>query len=450
MKKTGQPAQEAMAASVPQPMREANIAALVAYFESGIKPAREDAVAEAVHKNERLGIELEHIIVESTTLAPVSYSEENGILWVLEQFREDYPEAYHDIAGDLLGLSRPGAAISLEPAAQLELSAGPFASLAEAMSCYEGFEARLAQILAQVGKRVVFTGYHPTARMRDLELIPKRRYKFMNAYLGEIGEAGPCMMLGSASTQVSIDYHSVEDCLLKLRVACALVPILALICDNSPIFEGRPRTHHLVRTKIWQDCDPERCGLVPGVMDPGFSLRRYAEYILDTPAILIPCKNKEWCYAEEVFGELYAEKEMDSRAIEHAVSMFFNDVRLKTYIEIRPADAMPVPHVIAYAALIKGLFYDPENLARLAEAFMQVNGKDVEAAKVSLMKRGYHAAVYGRPVGEWADELMEMAACSLGAEEAPYLAPLAELVARRTTLAELCPLADSASLPDSA
>ena len=36
--------------------------------------------------------------------------------------------------------------------------------------------------------------------------------------------------------------------------------------------------------------------------------------------------------------------------------MFFPDVRLKKYIEIRPADSMPIKYVLAYATLIKGIF----------------------------------------------------------------------------------------------
>ena len=56
----------------------------------------------------------------------------------------------------------------------------------------------------------------------------------------------------------------------------------------------------------------------------------------------------------------------------HAMSMVFPDVRLKSYVEIRPADSMPIPYVLAYAALIKGLFYGKsslETLVRAARAF---------------------------------------------------------------------------------
>ncbi|MFR1638872.1 MAG: glutamate-cysteine ligase family protein [Eggerthellaceae bacterium] len=146
-------------------------------------------------------------------------------------------------------------------------------------------------MLEPAGEKALAIGYHPSATARSLELIPKRRYQFMDLYLGERDIYGPCMMRGSASTQVSIDYTSTADCLRKLRLAFALVPVLSLICDNAPVFEGAKRERKLVRTAIWQHVDEDRCGLVPDVLDPDFDLRRYAAYILDTVASSSPASS---------------------------------------------------------------------------------------------------------------------------------------------------------------
>lgn len=415
------------AAHTAQPARESNIEAIVAYFESGIKP--HDSLGE-------LGIELEHTIVHDD-LSPVPYSGEHGVAWVLAKLQAEYPHATTDLHGDLLGVARPGEAVTIEPAAQLELSAGPFADLVSAREAFEAFEQHLASILSPVGERALTIGYHPTAAARDLELIPKRRYQFMNLYLGAKDIYGPCMMRGSASTQVSIDYTSTSDCLRKLRLAFALVPVFSLITDNTPRFEGAVRAHKLVRTAIWQHVDNDRCGLVPDVLDPDFSLRRYAAYILDAPAILVPCRKEQWCYSDRTFGDIYAERTMTRAEVEHAVSMFFNDVRLKTYVEIRPADAMPIPYVIAYAALIKGLFYDAASLDALDALFANVRAPDVEIAKKDLMAQGYDAEVYGQPAGRLCDKVLAIAECGLDDDDAAFLAPLARLIERRTTLADL-------------
>lgn len=408
-----------------QPARQHNIEAIATYFKSGI-----------TESSKRLGIELEHIIVDEKTCQPVSYAEEHGVLWFLQHMAEQYPDKSFDTEGDLLGVARPSEAITLEPAAQVELSAGPFDNLDEARRCFDAFEDELTDVFSTVGKKPILLGYHPSSKASELEIIPKRRYKFMNFYFNEIGPYGACMMRGSASTQISIDYHSVEDCLKKLKVAFALVPLFSLLCDNSPIFEGEPRKHQLVRTKIWQECDPDRCGLVPGVMEPDFSLEAYAEYVLDTPAILNSCNKEEWCYTEKTFGEIYAEECMGRDEVEHALSMLFNDVRLKTYIEIRPADALPIPYVIAYAALIKGLFYTQENLDDLYARAMDICARDIHEAKNALMKDGFKAQVYGEPVAEIADRLIAMAESAIDDTDRSHLKPLSDLVAERMTLAD--------------
>jgi glutamate--cysteine ligase len=414
-----------------QPCRQQNIDAITSYYLSGVK-----------HGAGRIGIELEHLLLHRADGTPVAYSEDHGVRWLLEQLQADYPETVYDGDHDLIGVSRSTVdtleAVTLEPAAQLELSAGPFVSLLEARACFQAFENRVESILDPVGKEIMLLGYQPNAKAAETELIPKRRYKFMDMYLGEKGRYGRCMMRGTASTQVSVDFTSEDDCLRKLRLTGRMVPLLALITDNTPIFEGGRRPHELMRTEVWKYCDPDRCGLVPGMLDEGFGLEKYAQYVLDTPAILIPCKKSDWCYDEKTFGEIYARTPMQRQDVEHAVSMLFNDIRLKTYIEIRPADALPVDFAIAYAAFIKGLFANETSLSAAEELLGSEWGEaDVAQAKEDLMSRGYDAIVYGRPVGDIAQGMCDIALEGLPAEERELLAPIAMLIDNRTTLAEI-------------
>lgn len=406
-----------------QPAREQNIQAIVSYFESGIKPEAKD-----------IGIELEHILVHADG-RPVSYGDADGQHAILERLRERYPTCERDAKGNITLLSDGVANITLEPAAQMEVSAGPFSSLADALSCIRTFEENV-DATSSADTDVMTVGYHPTMRALDLELIPKKRYAIMNEYLGAISSFGICMMRGSASTQVSIDYVSVEDCLRKLRLANAIVPIVSLICDNAAAFEAEQRPHQLMRTEIWEKCDPARCNTVPGVMDEGFSLHAYAEYILDTPA-MVDISTHQMRLSDAPLGELYAHDPMTEADVEHALSVFFTDVRLKRYIEIRPADALPAEFAVAYAALIKGLFYSGASLNAMDDLFKGVTQDGIAQAKQALMESGYDAEVYGKAAPIWADELISLAAAGLSASERPLLKPLAMLVANRVTLADL-------------
>lgn len=421
-------AQASRAGRATQPAREQNVAAIRAYFLSGIKPADRPG---------RIGIELEHTLVREGN-EPVPYSGPGGVAEILERLSEEYPYLTRDEEGDLLGVARPGEAITIEPAAQLELSAGPFSTMSLAKSTFEGFEATLSSVLDPLGASALTVGYHPSARALDLELIPKERYRFMHDYLSRTDECGPCMMRGSASTQVSIDYFSEADCLRKLCLAFACVPLFSLITDNAPVFEGAPRTCQLVRTHIWNHMDADRSGVVPGALDPAFTLEDYASVILDMPAILVKdAQSGRWVADARSFGEIYAEEPMGRDEVEHALSMSFTDVRLKTYLEIRPGDAMPLPYALAYAALVKGLFYSEASLAALDALFEGVREADVAQAKESLMESGYEGRVYGRPVAALCDRLIELGSAGLPEGERSFLAPLADLVARRTTLAML-------------
>ena len=121
----------------------------------------------------------------------------------------------------------------------------------------------------------------------------------------------------------------------------------------------------------------------------------------------------------------------------HAMSMVFPDVRLKSYVEIRPADSMPIPYVLAYAALIKGLFYGKSSLETLVRSCAGISESDVAKAKDALMESGYAAEVYQRSAAEICDELITLARRGLPAAEWCFLDPLAELVTRRVTLADL-------------
>ena len=106
--------------------------------------------------------------------------------------------------------------------------------------------------------------------------------------------------------------------------------------------------------------------------------------------------------------------------IEHVIGMVFPDVRLKTQLEIRVADSMPIASALAYSALLIGIFYDSFNLDKLYRMTLEIRNKDVAAAKAELMKKGKNAEVYGRPAADWVAEIFQIAEKALVAEELEF------------------------------
>ncbi len=137
------------------------------------------------------------------------------------------------------------------------------------------------------------------------------------------------------------------------------------------------------------------------------------------------------------FRDVLPNSFIDEALIIHILSIFFFDTRIKTYLEIRQADSLPLEYALAYTALISGIFYNPKALAQYAERFSYLDSPSVAFAKTALRKKGYEADVYGRAASEWLDEMIAFALEGLSASDAPYLAPLAQLVARRLTLLEV-------------
>ncbi len=479
-----------------------NVGAIADYISRG----------ESSENKRRLGLEIEHFVVDAHSLQPIPYSArdardagfalagigaEVGVEDLLEALMPLYDGRSDaiDVHGNPrpIGLAREGAPLSLEPGAQLEVSMGPSCTVAELAERYSRFRLEADPILADMGCRLVTLGYHPTACAGELPLIPKHRYEMMDRYFKSTGRHGICMMRGSASAQVSIDFTDEADCIAKARVATAIGPLLYFLCDNSPIFEGRavgvlgdereaparsglPIPQRMARASIWEDVDADRSMSAPSIFDEDAGYASYARGLMQRPLILTLADagddSTAIYHGPAPACKVYSGREMSIADIEHLLSMFFFDVRLKHYVEIRMADSMPAGHSLALAAMMKGLFYDAANLVDLVEMTSGVDATSVEAAKKTLARDGYGAVVYGMRAAEWLDELMGMArrglsrksqsktssgvpvesgasaagdkakavpapGTCLDPDEQAFLDPIAQLVSERTTLLDL-------------
>lgn len=416
---------------------------LIAYFEDGAQ-AEAGPVTHADGTLDRpgaLGVEVEHVIVHGPAKEPVTYEPAGdalGVRQVLAYLERFYPEAMRNEDGDLVGLAGDIGSVTIEPAAQLEISLAPYQRVADVAKSYNLFRSQVDPFLAEHGAHIESVGYNPGSCAADLPLIPKDRYRFMDRYFHMIGTHGERMMRASASTQVSVDYTSEADAVRKMRVGTALGPILAFICDNTPVFEGEPTTAPLARFNLWRDVDNARCGALPGLFDEGYGFAAYADYLLRTPPIFVtrPAADDPEGPAERWTGsvpaaEAYGDAPMSQADIEHLISMFWPDVRLKHFVEIRPADCMPAPQVFGYTALIKGLFYSDASLSAVEDAVGVKDGVwplgDGSVNEVLAAVRsgaGADATAYGHSIRWWVGFLFDLASAALDAEERAYLPAL--------------------------
>jgi len=302
------------------------------------------------------GVELEHFVVRKDTKEAVSYYGENGIEAILMQLQPMYEESVYS-EGHLIALGREGIALSLEPAAQLEVSISPQTDIGGIWTIYKQFVKEITPILEKYSYEMVTLGYQPKSKVEDLELLPKPRYRFMDAYFAKIGPYGRQMMRGTASTQVSIDYYSEEDFADKYGIAYALKDVLAHFCSNSPVYEGGGYTGFTLRDDIWSGTDARRVDVAPYLIDGKMSFEDYADFVLQTPVIVNKDGAQEY-YDERTIGEIAGERIFTEDELTHVLSMVFPMIRAKHFLEIRFADSMPMEKVLKYVLILKGLFTD--------------------------------------------------------------------------------------------
>lgn len=402
---------------------ENHVESMVNFYKSGIKS-----------NSQKLGVELEYTLVYDDN-SQVKYFDEFGQKWLMENMLEFYPEKILDEQKNLIGIKNERDSITLEPAGQFELSAGPFEELEEVFEAFETFQKRVNALAEPHGIKMLSIGYHPKCKAEELVIIPKVRYELMTKYFLKNSPKGIRMMRGTGSTQVSIDYSSEADCIRKLRIAYVLTPLFAILCDNTPVFEGERRTHHIMRTQVWEDCDPRRCGAMPGIFEDSFNFEKCAELVLNTQA-MFEMDGDDGHLTNKTTSEIYGDKEMSNDDCAAACSHLFNDVRLKNFIEIRPADALPTNMEVAYVALIKGIFYSEEALSIIEDYFGPQSETSFEEAKRNLEEKGLSGEVYGMPATTACKKLLDVASLGLDKDEKKYLEPLFDVISNKKTLAD--------------
>ena len=117
--------------------------------------------------------------------------------------------------------------------------------------------------------------------------------------------------------------------------------------------------------------------------------------------------------------------------IAHYLSMVFPFVRLKRFIEIRSADCMPLAWTLSYCALIKGLFYDKDNVVFYSGKASACTIDTLHAYKRCIERDQWDAKVYGDTLAGALGTLLERAARGLDAKERAYLTRFERLVAER-------------------
>lgn len=413
---------------------------LVAWIEGGAKPAEQF----------RIGTEYEKIPFYRADNSPVPYEGvaergQGGIRALLDGMRTKLGWAPVNDGPHIIGLydETRGAAISLEPGGQFELSGAPLDTIHQTKAELDDHLSSLDAIASPHRIGFLALGMSPKWRLDEIPMMPKHRYAIMVKYMPKVGSRGLEMMFRTATVQANLDFSSEADMVKKLRVSLALQPVATALFANSPFTEGKLNGFLSARSEIWRHTDAARTGLLPFAFEDGMSFERYVDYALSVPMYFVKRGETYHHVAGADFRDLLAGR-LSQLPGEHAtiadwanhLSTIFPEVRLKRYLEMRGADAGPRPFLLALPALFAGLLYEPSVLDAAWDIVKVWSAEAREKLRADVPRIGLEAAISGRPLREVASEILSLARVGLakrnrrdaqGFDETCFLDPLDEV-----------------------
>ena len=385
---------------------------LAEYLADGCKP-----------KNDwRIGTEHEKFGYCKDTLNPLPYDGPRSIRAVLEGLRDRFGWTGVEEGGKIIGLVKDGANVSLEPGGQLELSGAPLETIHQTCDEVNEHLREVQAVADEIGARFIGLGAAPHWTHEDMPLMPKGRYKLMDAYMDKVGTAGKVMMRRTCTVQVNLDFASEADMVQKLRTAIALQPVANALFGNSPFFEGKLNGHKSWRGWVWRHLDDDRTGMLPFVFEDGFGFEAWVDYALDVPMYFV-YRDGEYIdalgmsFRDFMKGELPAlpgEKPLISDWADHLTTVF-PEARIKKFIEMRGADGGPWRRLCALPAFWVGLMYDQSALDAAWDLSKGWSAETHENMRKAASVDGLAADVDGVNMRALAEQVVEIAEAGLKA-----------------------------------
>jgi glutamate--cysteine ligase len=415
---------------------------LAEYLASGCKP----------REAWRIGTEHEKFGYRLSDHTPLPYDGPCSIRAMLEGLRDRYGWREVKEGDTLIGLELNGANVSLEPGGQLELSGAPLETIHQTCDEVNEHLAEVRTIADEIGAGFIGLGAAPEWHHEDMPMMPKGRYGIMTRYMPKVGSHGLQMMYRTCTVQVNLDFASEADMVLKMRVALALQPLATALFAASPFFEGVPNGFLSWRSRVWQDVDPARSGMLPFVFEEGFGFQRYVDYALDVPMYFVYRDGRYIDATGQSFRDflngrlpaLPGEVPTLSDWADHLTTIF-PEARLKKFIEMRGADGGPWRRLCALPAFWVGLLYDNTALDAAWDVAKGWTAEQREQLRADAAHDGLRAEIGGRSLRDVAREVLDIAAGGLrararagrfDADEVHFLNALQDSVARGETLAD--------------
>ena len=367
---------------------------IIDYFNSGIK----------ADKDFKIGIEHEKFLFDLNTNKRIDYKK------ILEMFAAltEFGWAPIKEKNNIIGLSKEGRNITLEPGNQIELSGAKLNNIHEACAESQDYLFELKQVAKKLDIKIVSAGFDPISKLDEIPNNPKQRYEIMTKDMPQGGQLSLDMMYRTCGTQLNIDYNSEEDFVKKFKVVNALVPISIALFANSSVVEKSNSGYLSYRSKVWQNTS--RGGL-PSIFFEDMNFEKYADFIINSSLLFIENKDtyisgNKYSFKDfmdgkidEIENRLPSEKDLTTH-----LSTIFTENRLKKYIELRSMDACGWDCLCSGPAYNIGILYG--NLDETYDLISKWDKNKIINAYLEAPKNGFNTQLMGKDLLYWTKELL--------------------------------------------
>jgi len=322
--------------------------------------------------------------------------------------------------GKTIALSMNGCAITLEPGGQFELSGAPLETIHQTCDEVHTHLAQVKEVGDELGTGMLGLGFDPSWRRDQVSWMPKGRYAIMNREMQRVGNLGLDMMLRTCTVQTNLDFSDEADMVEKYRISLALQPVATALFANSPFKEGKPSGFLSLRSNVWTDTDPSRCGMLPFVFEEGYGFERHVDYILDVPMYFVYRDGIYHDVAGKSFRDFMAGKlEGFEGEIPHMgdwtdhMTTNFPEVRLKKYLEMRGTDGGPWRSLCALPAYWVGLLYDSDSQSAAWDMIKDWTIEEQARMRDDVPAQGLKTPFRGGTVQDLAKQSLEIASDGL-------------------------------------
>jgi len=381
--------------------------------------------AASVPKKELLiGLEVERSAVFDKDLSPVQYSGKCGYLAILKKLVEEvgWKITDQDEHGNIIALKRGGSEIHIEEDGRLELVSKPRKGLYGLCREYQMHACEIDEISREFGVRWISMGRQPFAKNNEITPAFSRKtaleYRHYRKYYPDWKENQfSTWDKKNNGVHVNFGYTSEKDAINKFQTILKISPILIAMFANSPLNSGRISGFLNLRTRSSALSSPDRTKIQKIFFKEDFSFDKWIDYLLTLPMRRIERKGKR-IYIPLLFGDYLKNGYKNHRACMHDfynhIKSFWGEMRIKSYLEYRGIDCVPLHLIPSVLSLIRGLTLNFKTMQKCQNLVKNWTFSDHLEMREKVYKHALQAeAPDGKKILNFAKELLEIASFSL-------------------------------------